>query len=343
MIEINADEFNKLKICPNPECCSSGIFFLFSCPDRLTNSPGEFSVYKCKNCGFVFQNPRINLECQETYHPKKIWHSISNIESLLKTNQNNSLKDFFKKQALINHFNYSFAKKNIFYFFLSWPFRRILKTFCFPNFQQGGKLLEIGCSNGYFLKEMQNLGWETKGVEPDQESSFVASNSCGLCVENKKIENCNFKESEFDAIVARMVLAHLYNPFETLQTITSWLKKDGQLIFSIPYFFGVEFKWFKNFCYGLQLPTMISFFSKKMLRDNLKKIGYDQIKFYHHYFDRDIVASANYKYQATGKLFYKLLSENKSVRLLIIRPLSVILGVMGLTSRVSVYATLLKK
>jgi len=67
-------------------------------------------------------------------------------------------------------------------------------------------------------------------------------------------------------------------------------------------------------------------------------MGYGQIKFYHHYFDRDIVASSWYKYQATGKLFYKIIAKNRLVRLLIIKPLSAILGVAGLTSRVSVYA-----
>jgi len=247
MEENNADELNKLTICPNPECCSSGIFFLFSCPDRLTNLPGEFSVFMCKDCGFVFQNPIINQNYQENYRPKKVWHSQPNV----KENQKSFLKNFFKKQILINHFSYPLDKKNFLCFLLTWPFKNFFKVSCFPDFKQNGKALEIGCSNGSFLREIQCLGWKTQAVEPDKESFLVATCDFGLSVENKKIEDCAFKESEFDAIIARMVVAYLYNPFETLQKMTSWLKKDGQLIFSIPYFFGMEFKWFKNFCYGL--------------------------------------------------------------------------------------------
>lgn len=135
-----------------------------------------------------------------------------------------------------------------------------------------------------------------------------------------------------------MVLEHLYDPLRILKKITSWLKPGGQLLLLIPYFEGFEFSVFKEYSYGLQLPTHITFFNKKILREYLSKLGYKDIKFYFQYFDRDVVASAGYKYADTGKWLYKFISSNKTFRRLAIRPFAFILSLLGKTSRVSVLA-----
>ena len=42
------------------------------------------------------------------------------------------------------------------------------------------------------------------------------------------------------------------------------IKPSGQLIFSIPYFEGLEYKWFKEYTYSLHLPNHITFLNKKV-------------------------------------------------------------------------------
>jgi len=112
------------------------------------------------------------------------------------------------------------------------------------------------------------------------------------------------------------------------------------MVFSMPYFNGLEFRWFKKYCYGLQLPFHITFFNKKVIKDYLKTLGYEDIKFYHHFFDRDIVVSAQYKYQDTGKLFYKMIGYNKPIRFLTVKPFVFLLSLISKTSRITVHAHL---
>lgn len=336
--EFEQIEFEKLEKCPY--CSSRRIIFLFKALDRLTNLPGEFSVYRCKDCGLVFQNPIVKEEYIKLYYTSKLGYYNPPKDRIKPRNISNKLKKFLKRQILINHFNYNLGKKNLFYLLLTTPFKRFLKINSFPIFKKEGNLLEIGCSHGEFLERMEKMGWRVRGVEMEERTAAYAKRERNLEVYHKRIEECDFNEGEFDVIVMNMLLEHLYNPFKVLQNVTGWLKRDGQFIFSIPYFNGLEFKWFREYCYGLSLPLHITFLNKKIIKDYLKKLGYKNIKFYHHFFDRDIVASAQYKYQDTENLFYKIIGYNNTVRFLVVKPFVFLLSLINKTSRITVHAHL---
>ncbi len=329
------NDLEKLFQCPH--CSSEDLLFLFQAPDRLAGKPGIFYLEKCARCGLIFQNPRVKQENIAFYYDSAPYISLPIAQA---EPRKFGFQQWIKTKTLTEHFYYPLAKKNLLFYFLTFPFKRFLKIKAFPNFQPQGKLLEIGCSNGEFLAELKSLGWRAKGVEMSRASSDFGRSIRGLDIENKKIEECRFNFQEFDAIVMLMVLEHLYQPFDALKRITSWLKKEGQLIFSIPYFQGFEFQWFKSYAYGLQTPTHITFFTKKIIKDYLKKLGYRDIRFYFHFFDRDIVASAHYKYQDTKSWFYKIIANNKLVRFLAVKPFVFLLAVFGKSSRVTICASL---
>ena len=48
--------------------------------------------------------------------------------------------------------------------------------------EERGKLLDIGCGNGYFLAQMRDLGWDVVGVEPDPNAVKVAKEEYDLNV-----------------------------------------------------------------------------------------------------------------------------------------------------------------
>jgi len=331
------NQFEKLSQCPY--CFSTDLFFLFKSPDRLAGMPGDFSLNKCQCCGLVFQNPRVKEEFIGEYYTAKLhYYQPNETPFSLKENWKKRLKNFLKKQTLYCHFNYFLQKKNPLFFCLTLPWKRFIKIAGFPCFQPQGTVLEIGCSHGEFLQELKNLRWNVQGVEMDEKSAVYGREKRGLDIYNKKIEQCDFPAKSFNAVIMRMVLEHLYHPFDALKQAAFWLKPQGELIFSIPYIYGLESILFKSYFYGLQLPYHIVFFNKRIIRSYLKKIGFSHIKFYHHYFDRDIVASSQYKYQATKSFFYKILGYNKIIRFAIIKPFVFLLSLLGKTSRITVVA-----
>ncbi|MEK7103917.1 MAG: class I SAM-dependent methyltransferase [Patescibacteria group bacterium] len=314
-------------------CFSENLVFLFKAKDRLTNLPGEFSLCRCGDCGLVFQNPRVKKEFINHFYTKDIGYLKPHLEK----KEVSRLKYFFKNQTLINHFFYK-GKKNPLYFLLTWPTALFLQIKSWPYFKENGKVLEIGCADGSFLEELKEAGWQVKGIELSEEVAKFARVARHLDVENKPIEEVSFEAGEFDVIISNMVFEHLYNPFEIIKKVSLWLKPKGELIFSIPYFWGFEFLVFESFSYGLQLPTHTFFFNKKIIKKSLKDNGFAKIKFYHQFFDRDIVVSSQYKYQDTKSQFYKFLGYSRFARIFIIKPFVFILALLGKTSRITVRA-----
>lgn len=330
------DIYEQLRHCPY--CKLPHIQFLYSASDLLTNKPGMFYLSQCKECSLVFQNPRVKEQYIHqfyTYEPD--YYQLPRRENK-KFNLRKRALQYVINQVLANHFHYAhLGKKNLFFKIVTLPLKRHLKIKSMPNFVEEGSLLEIGCSQGHVLEKLKRYGWDTYGIEMGKKLAHYAKKVRGLKVENKKIEEVSYNKNSFDIIIMTMVLEHLYHPFHQLAIITQWLKPGGQLIFSLPYFDGLEFKFFKQYAYGLQLPTHITFFNKKILKEYLMKLGYKNIKFYFQYTDKDITASAHYKYLATHQWIYKFISDNKMLRWMLIKPLIFLLSLLKKTSRVIVF------
>lgn len=333
-------KYERLKKCPY--CSSLDIFLILEAPDRLTHIPGKFYLSKCKECGLVFQNPRVGEDCINIFYNKSLGYynpPKSNQKLACKIGKIRRFKRFIYRQTLVNNFNYThLGSPSLFLKIFTLSFKRFLKIQLTPTYVKNGRLLEIGCSYGARLEYLKKLGWSVKGIEMDKKTVEYAVNSRNLDVENKKLEEVKFPPNKFEVIIMSMVLEHLYQPFDFLRNVTSWLKPGGQLIFSIPYFEGFEFHFFKEYSYGMHLPHHTTFFNKRIIKNYLKKLGYRHIKFYFQYFDRDIVASAYYKYLDSEKWIYKFIAQNKIFRKLIIKPFVLGFSLFRKTSRVTVYA-----
>jgi SAM-dependent methyltransferase len=329
---------NKLEVLNKCVYCQScDIVKVFSAPNRFSKNTELFSVLRCRSCNVVFQNPRVREEFIGDFYSDDLHYYKPNANPELK-GLREKIKFFLYKHALINHFNYIHLGSSF------WLLKVVTKPFCsrflvqlLPSFKARGVLLDIGCAHGANLKKLRELGWKVMGLEMNVASGEIAR-QLGLDVKIGKIEDGDFSSNSFDAVLMGMVLEHLHNPFDSLKMITNWIKPDGQLIFSIPYFDGFEFSWFQEYAYGVQLPHHIVFLNKKVIIDFLTSLGYKNIKFYFQYFDRDVVASAGYKYEDTKLLRYKLLSQSRFVRAFIVRPLVYIMSLFQMTSRVTVYA-----
>jgi SAM-dependent methyltransferase len=106
------------------------------------------------------------------------------------------------------------------------------------NVPKDSKILDIGCSSGIFLKDLERL-------------DFKAENLFGIDISEKAIENCknngiqnafvmdaqNISLSEkFDIIIASDCLEHLSNDIQALKNWCDLLKTGGMLYVFVPAF-----------------------------------------------------------------------------------------------------------
>jgi 2-polyprenyl-3-methyl-5-hydroxy-6-metoxy-1,4-benzoquinol methylase len=303
---------------------------LFKVPDRSGKSPGLFILVRCKNCGLAFQDPRPKEKFIQYYYPE-FWYQ--NKEFLVPFWQQK-----IKKHILINYYGYTnLGQKNIFLKIILSPFYSYLYRYrSIPKYKENGKVLEIGCATGILLKELENLGWKVYGIEVNKKAAQIAKRKRRLNVRCGSIFDFDFKEGSFDVIILEMVIAHLYNPLLAIEKIARWLKADGQLIFSTPYLDGLEYRIFKEHSWGLHLPVHIFYFNKKTLYFLLKD-HFKSIRIVFHHYDRDVIASAQFKYRATKNFLYKIIGYSRVFRWLI-RFFLYFLAIFGKTSRITVFA-----
>jgi SAM-dependent methyltransferase len=99
-----------------------------------------------------------------------------------------------------------------------------------------GKLLDVGCGDGFFLKEMVRLGFSCTGIDISAkaiERCRARVESIGAEVYCISIEDFH-PPQKFDVVVCGEVLEHVRDDVGFLKQITRLLKENGKLVISVP-------------------------------------------------------------------------------------------------------------
>jgi 2-polyprenyl-3-methyl-5-hydroxy-6-metoxy-1,4-benzoquinol methylase len=97
-----------------------------------------------------------------------------------------------------------------------------------------GRLLDVGCSAGFFLAAARDVGWEVKGLELNADAAALARERFGLDVTAAGVEDAPFPPGSFDAVTLWDVLEHLRDPRGALQLVRRLLRPGGTLALSTP-------------------------------------------------------------------------------------------------------------
>ncbi len=95
-----------------------------------------------------------------------------------------------------------------------------------------GRLLEIGCGNGFFLSEARKQGYdEVRGVEPSSDAIAKAAVSEREYIICDIMHSNVFPSASFDAICLFQVFDHISDPCATLNACTDILRPGGLILF----------------------------------------------------------------------------------------------------------------
>jgi len=103
------------------------------------------------------------------------------------------------------------------------------------RFPGRGKLLEVGCSYGFFLEAAARDGWQTAGIEVDDGAAKYGREELGLKIFSGTLESeLRQLEPPYDAIATFHVVEHVRDPIGFLQRCRKLLREDGVLIMKTP-------------------------------------------------------------------------------------------------------------
>lgn len=176
-------------------------------------------------CGICKKNSTLSLK--EKYNEYSLWE-CSNCLGQFWTPMKNPGAEWYEKDV-----RYSFRNQN--------PLKK--PEFNHQEFLQdrpapGGKILDIGMGTGNFLAAAAKRGYQTYGIDFDQDAIETAKNFFRL--ENiypLSVDETikKFGSSYFDALTMFEVLEHMEDPGVTIEKNKQLLKIGGYLVISVPY------------------------------------------------------------------------------------------------------------
>lgn len=170
--------------------------------------PEENLIYVfCLNCGLVY----------DKYEPQKFLRIID---------ESYTYEDFLRR----------IEEKKKFHNFRRGQLLRFLGN----NFKTGLRLLDVGTSDGSFLKLMKDEGFEVLGVDPESKFSEYCEKYFQIKIIPKFLEDVEFQRDSLDIVTVFGVLEHIYNPHKFVQSIFNILKNGGFLYMAIPGVFSVH-------------------------------------------------------------------------------------------------------
>jgi 2-polyprenyl-3-methyl-5-hydroxy-6-metoxy-1,4-benzoquinol methylase len=107
---------------------------------------------------------------------------------------------------------------------------KLVESYC----PERGRLLDVGCACGFFVKAAQDAGWQAEGVELSQWSADYGRDKLGVKIFPGLLSEAKFPDNSFDAITVWDVLEHVPDPISELNEIYRILKPGGLLLINYP-------------------------------------------------------------------------------------------------------------
>lgn len=146
-----------------------------------------------------------------------------------------------------------------------------------------GKVLDVGCSGGFFLERAKREGWEGHGVEVSEAMvSFAREKFGNEAIRLGTLEEARFDPDAFDAVLMHNLIEHVADPLGTLKEARRVLKPGGWVCLTTPNARAVEIQgsgW-KGFHAHF---GHVTFFTRATLRRLLLEAGLKPGRWEHQY------------------------------------------------------------
>jgi len=185
------------KITSCPVCRSKHIHYAFSVPDAR--------IVRCEHCGFLFLSPQPSDEILKKIYSSDYFFGSSSAEmrehiALLKTSTAEAYLDLLKSKGI-----------------------------------NKGRLLEVGCGDGYLLRAAERRGFEVVGIEYSEHAASKAREGLthGQVVVGE-LQSADFPSESFDVCVLADVIEHVRDSRAFLESAWLRLKQGACILLATP-------------------------------------------------------------------------------------------------------------
>lgn len=138
--------------------------------------------------------------------------------------------------------------------------------------KEKGKILDVGCGSGNFLKKMEMYGWKVWGIEVGEKLVKIARTKLtGAKVYKGLLEETKLGKERFDVVTLWHVFEHMADPKAVIKKTSAILKKKGLLVIEVPHSKALNLSIFRRYWTLLLEPQHLHFWSRDSLKVLLKE------------------------------------------------------------------------
>ncbi|MBI4351145.1 MAG: class I SAM-dependent methyltransferase [Elusimicrobia bacterium] len=228
-------------------CGSAAFSAALTGKDRDWGSGDVFTIVKCDGCGLAFVNPRPDKNELGKYYPAENWSRARNRVP--------------ESDAIISG--------------APWTAAAAERAGAIIRLGRKGRILDVGCGDGFLLLYLARAGWDCYGVEPGGVAAAYAREVLSLKVSTGMFEKGAYPAGFFSVVNFHHVFEHLSDPAGALEEVSRLLDKDGCLVISVPNFDSFDRRLFGNKWVGLKLPQHLFHYTRHTLGAFLEKAGFE--------------------------------------------------------------------
>ncbi len=267
-------------------CGKEGLLVYAELKDLLFGAPGLWGVRKCpsEHCGLMWPDP-MPLE-EEIGKAYKNYYTHEKYRVAIEKNDMGILRRFYnitKTSYLAYRYGYDQTHFGGLQSILGRliqliPSRRVYldSSVYFLRANPGGRLLEVGCGSGETLMHMLKLGWQAEGVDFDP-AAVDCARSKGLNVSLGSLEQQEYPDNHFDAVVMSHLIEHVHDPLLLVKESRRVLKPGGNLVILTPNNRSFGHKLFREEWRGLEPPRHLNIFCRMSLCNLVKIAGFKRL------------------------------------------------------------------
>lgn len=147
----------------------------------------------------------------------------------------------------------------------------------FRSYRRGGRLLDVGCGAGTFLRAAARAGWVAEGVEVSA-TAAEHNRAAGFKVFNGELAEARYPEGHFDVVIASEVLEHVAEPREMLREILRVLRPGGLLWATTPNGRGLSAHTLGLDWSAVSPPEHLHLFSRRAAASLLEDVGFRSVR-----------------------------------------------------------------
>jgi 2-polyprenyl-3-methyl-5-hydroxy-6-metoxy-1,4-benzoquinol methylase len=219
-------------------CGSRAARELYNAGDRLGNL--SFTIALCAGCGVLRTLPEMTQEELADFYLEEYWGQQEPSMEWIRESQSDKTQ-FITKCGLA-----------------------------------GGRLLDVGCGAGFFLRALDEKKWDRSGVETGAEAVATARRALGSDrIFEGTLCDCALESSSFDVVTFWSALEHTNEPRANLTEARRIIKRGGTLIVQVPNAASYQARIFRGDWFALDAPRHRYHFTPARLSDLLSETGFD--------------------------------------------------------------------